>query len=61
MGEMRSPLSENWIGQSLTGYCNETADTSGCRTWIPVPPNGFSIFKRKGFKKIAVLDANHLP
>ncbi len=46
------------FGQFLTQHCNEIADKMGCRTWIPASPNGCSMFKKRGFKEVAILDAH---
>lgn len=44
------------FGQLLTRYCNEIADKSRCRTWIPASPNGPNMFKKVDFKEVGVLD-----
>jgi len=46
------------FGQFLTKHCNEIADKSGSRTWIPASPNGSNMFQKMGFKQVAILDAH---
>ena len=46
------------FGQYLTRYCNEIADKSGCRTWIPATPNAASMFKKLDFKEVGILDTH---